>query len=70
MTDSVQGAYNAGILAAGAAGVESAEDDERANATIVQRLAGSGPVNRDGDGTPVGASDAAADAGASDASHD
>ena len=61
MTDSVQGAYTAGILAAGAAGVESTEEDDQANADIVARLAGSGPVHRDSDGTPVGASDAAED---------
>jgi hypothetical protein len=68
MTDSVQGAYNAGILATGDAGVESTEEDEQANADIVARLAGSGPVNQDADGTPVGASDAAEDAARSDTS--
>lgn len=62
MTDSAQEAYTAGILAAGAAGVEPIEDDQQANATIVARLLGSEPVHRDDDGTPVGASDAAADA--------
>jgi hypothetical protein len=62
MTDNMQGAYTAGILAAGAAGVDSAEDDEQANDTIIARIVGSSPVQRDSDGTPVGASDAAADA--------
>jgi hypothetical protein len=69
MTDSVQSAYTAGILAAGNAGVESTEDDEQANANIVDRLAGSEPVHRDDDGTPVGTSDAAADAARTGTTH-
>ena len=62
MTDAVQGAYTAGILAAGSAGVDSADQDEQANDTIITRITGSEPVHRDADGTPVGASDAASDA--------
>ena len=63
MTDNIQGAYTAGILAAGTAGVESADGDEQANDTILARITGSGPAERDSDGTLVGPSDADADKG-------
>lgn len=62
MTDNVQGAYTAGILATGAAGVDRTAEDEHANDSIIARITDSGPVQRDSDGTPVGASDAEADA--------
>jgi hypothetical protein len=62
MTDNIQGAYTAGILATGAAGVDSADDDEQANDSIIGRIIDAEPVQRDSDGTPVGASDASADA--------
>ena len=62
MTDNIQGANTAGILAAGAAGVDSTAEDDQANDSIIARITGTEPVQRDSDGAPVGASDRDADA--------